>query len=74
MILLEMLYFLVLIMLHHHISIKENNNFSVLVKGPTEGITDNVDAAEKKVVWTLVWKRQNFVWACITTVLIVIYM
>ena len=50
MILLEMLYFLVLIMLHHHISIKENNNFSVLVKGPTEGITDNVDAAEKKVV------------------------
>ena len=48
MILLELLYFLVLIILHHLISIIENNNFSVLGKGPTGGITDNVGTAEKK--------------------------
>ena len=35
-------------------------NFLVLGEGPTDGINDSTDAAEKKVVLNLVKQRQNF--------------
>ena len=52
--LLEMLWLLVLIIVHHHILIIQKITFSVLGEGTTEGIDGNIATAEKKKVLILV--------------------
>ena len=52
----------------------QKNYFLVLGEGPNKGIDVSIGAGEKKLVLTLGKKRQNFVWVCITTLLIVICM
>ena len=65
-----------LVILHYLIPIIIKNHFLVLGEGSTKGINDSVKAAKKKkkIVVPLVKQRQNLVWVCVTTVLIVIYM
>ena len=53
-VLLEMLWLLVLIIVHHHILIIQKITFSVLGEGTTEGIDGNIATAEKKIVLILV--------------------
>ena len=45
-----------------------------MAEGPTESINDSAGAGETKLVLTLVKQRQNFVWFCITMVLMIICM
>ena len=52
MTLLEMLWFLVLIIVHHLILIIKNK-FLVLREWPTDGINDSTGAAEKNLILTL---------------------
>ena len=45
------------------------NNFSVLGDGATQGINDDTDSAEKKLLLTLVKQIQNFAKVYITMVI-----
>ena len=58
MTLLEMLWYLVLIIVYHLMLIIEKNNFLGSGEGSTQGINDGT--AEKKLVLTLVKQIQNF--------------
>ena len=50
------------------------NDFLILGEGDTFGINGSFGAPEKKLILILVKQRQNFVWVCITIVIIVIYL
>ena len=60
-----------LVILHYLIPIIIKNHFLVLGEGSTKGINDS---AKEKLTVPLAKQKQNFVWVCITIVLIVICM
>lgn len=45
---------------HHFILQNAKNNFFILDKGPTDKISDNLLAGEKKLLLTSVKQRQDF--------------
>ena len=45
---------------HHFILQNAKNNFFILDKGPTDKISDNLRAGEKKLLLTSVKQRQKF--------------
>ena len=57
----------------YHLILTDNwkSNFSVLGKGPTQGINDSTGSAEKKLVFTLVKQIQKFAYVYITMVMTV---
>ena len=57
----------------YHLILTDNwkSNFSVLGKGPTQGINDSTGSAEKKLVLTLVKQIQKFAYVYIIMVVTV---
>ena len=51
----------------------QKNSFLVLGEGQTKDMSDRLVQQKRKLALTSVKQRQNFVWDCIVTVLIVIY-